>query len=119
MTAGNGAKNGGEGMISELSGGPCWHGDSRSCMCEEGYSLGAAKDAALETARTLKPKTVQDLLDMLRQNDYEDDDLNRRAVLYLLDEGRLVIDREQRVIRERRRRPPFQARAGESGGGGG
>lgn len=21
--------------IPELTGGPCWHGDSRSCMCEE------------------------------------------------------------------------------------
>ena len=85
--------------MTELSDAPCWHGDSRSCMCEEGYSLDAAKDAALETAKVSAPKTVQHLLDMLRQNDYEDDDLNRRAVLYLLEEGRLVIDRTVPVVR--------------------
>lgn len=67
-------------------------------MSPHNYSLDAAKAAAIETARVLVPRTVQDLLDMLRQNDYENDDLNRRAVLYLLEAGRLTIDREQRRV---------------------
>jgi hypothetical protein len=72
---------------------------SEGMIDDHSYSLDAAKAAALETVRACAPRTIQHLLDMLLFYDYEDDDLNRRAVLYLLDQKDIVIDRELGRIR--------------------
>lgn len=68
-------------------------------MNDHAYSLESTKAAALEIARVCSPRTVQAILNRLKADHYEDDDLNRRAVLYLLDQKDLVIDREQQRVR--------------------
>lgn len=63
------------------------------------YDLDEAKRAAIFAAQTESPKSIRDLLDAMRHQCHQNDDLNRRAVLYLLEDGVIVIDRKRGVIR--------------------
>lgn len=63
------------------------------------YSLEVAKDVARRVVMTCAPRTIRDVLDTMLMLGYRSEDLNRRAVLYLLDEGKIVIERAQRRIR--------------------
>lgn len=63
------------------------------------YTVAEAQEMALWEASMHRPTTVKHLLDLMRHHCWQNDDVNRRAVLYLLDDGRLVIDREQRRVR--------------------
>jgi hypothetical protein len=70
--------------------------DPRDARYDYPYTLEQAKEHALWEVGNDPPSTVQALLDRMVHHCWTDDDLNRRAVLYLLDDGLLVIDREQR-----------------------
>ena len=63
------------------------------------YTVEEAQEMALLEVSVYRPITVQRLLDLMRHHCWQNDDVNRRAVLYLLADGRLVIDREQSRIR--------------------
>lgn len=63
------------------------------------YDLDGARTIALETVQHCNPETLQDLLDEMRRHGYGRDDLNRRAVLSLLVEARIEIDRLERTVR--------------------
>jgi hypothetical protein len=63
------------------------------------YSMEEAKNAALKVVMTCAPYTIQDVLDTMRRLGYDHDDMNRRAVLYLLDEERIAVERVPKRVR--------------------
>jgi hypothetical protein len=73
--------------------------DPREAQYDFPYTLEQAKEMALWEAESSCPRTIQHLLDLMQHHCWTNDDLNRRAVLYLLDDGLLVIDRDQRRVR--------------------